>query len=130
VLPVKADAYVIAAQQFMDGHASVLSDISSTFKVAEKLDKPVITSPPQRSSVAPHAVIRGTALPGAEVKLYRHNHPNVVWGRGVADEQGQWVIVMNELPVGDNFQMAGKAYKGTLQSPWMDRHVLHVIDIG
>ncbi|WP_460164335.1 hypothetical protein [Pseudomonas sp. S2_F03] len=126
-LLVSATAYKITARQNMDGQFSAWPGMAANFKVTDKLDKPVVTSPPNGSSVSPHTVIRGTALPGAEVRLYRKDNSSFVWGRGVADTEGQWVIVLTGLPVGA-FIVAGRAYKGELISLWMVDHVLNVID--
>jgi hypothetical protein len=74
-------------------------------------------------------VIRGTALPGGEVRLFETGNPNKVWGRGIADVQGQWVIVTDALPQRD-FRMTGRVYKGDLFSPWMTELTLKVLDGG
>lgn len=128
-LNVQTAAHQIWAQQNMDGQLSVFSSTTS-FKVEEKLDKPEVTSPsPQKAEVSPHAVIRGTALPGGEVRLFESGKPNTVWGRGIADVQGQWVIVTDALPQRD-FRMTGRVYKGDLFSPWMTELTLKVLDGG
>ncbi|MNG01460.1 hypothetical protein D3C84_844420 [compost metagenome] len=112
----------------MDGQLSALSPIVR-FKVEEKLDKPVVTSPAQDALVSPHAVFHGTALPGAEVRLYKSGNPHIVLGRGIADEQGQWVIVTVALPLGA-FRIGGAAYRGDVFSGWMTDFRLNVIDGG
>jgi hypothetical protein len=126
VLPV--GTYDIDAKQFMDGQHSGYSD-GVYIKVAEKIDRPVIVSPVADAQISPREVIRGTAMPGVEVRLYRSGNGNVVWGKGVADELGQWVIVTHGLPLG-SFRVAGKGYKGALQSPWMLEWDFTVIDAG
>ena len=127
-LAVQAEAYVIDANQSMDGQHSKRSNLV-LFKVEEKLDKPVFTSPAQDALVSPHAVFHGTALPGAEVRLYKSGSPNSILGRGIADEQGLWVIVTVALPLGD-FQIGGRVYRGDIFSPWMTELKLKVIDGG
>lgn len=127
-LAVRPAAYEVYAQQNMDGQRSALSPIVR-FKVEEKLDKPVFTSPAQDAVVSPHAVFHGTALPGTEVRLYKSGSPNSVLGCGIADEQGQWVIVTVALPLGD-FRIGGRVYRGDIFSPWMTELKLKVIDGG
>jgi hypothetical protein len=127
-LSVQAAAHLVSARQSMDGRDSVLSPAVS-FKVEEKLDKPVFTSPSQNAQVSPHAVIRGTALPGGEVRLYKSGNSNQVWGRGVADGQGQWVIVTEALPLGD-FKMVGRVHKEADVSLWTTALDLRVIEGG
>ncbi|MNQ44846.1 hypothetical protein D3C85_586150 [compost metagenome] len=127
-LAVWPAAYEVYAQQSMDGQLSALSPIVR-FKVEEKLDKPVVTSPAQDALVSPHAVFHGTALPGAEVRLYKSGVPSSVLGRGIADEQGQWVIVTVALPLGA-FRIGGAAYRGGVFSGWMTDFRLNVIDGG
>ncbi|MNX26857.1 hypothetical protein D3C86_569350 [compost metagenome] len=127
-LAVQAEGYVIDAYQNMDGQQSKRSNLV-LFKVEEKLDKPVVTSPAQDALVSPHAVFHGTALPGAEVRLYKSGVPSSVLGRGIADEQGQWVIVTVALPLGA-FRIGGAAYRGGVFSGWMTDFRLNVIDGG
>jgi len=126
-LAVQTDAHRIWARQSMDDKLSAMSGALIQFKVAEKIDRPVIVSPVANAQISPREVIRGTAMPGVEVRLYRAGNPGVVWGKGVADARGQWVIVMDGLPLGD-FKMAGRGYKDTLLSPSMLETDFTVID--
>lgn len=118
----------ISTQQNMDGQLSAWSSTVS-FNVAGKLDKPVFTYPSQNAHVSPHAVIRGTALPRGEVRLYQSGNPDKVWGRGVVDGQGQWVIVTEALPLGD-FKMVGRVHAGADFSLWTTVLELRVIEGG
>lgn len=128
-LPVLEIAYEITARQFMDGQYSNWIDAVRRFKVAEILERPVIVSPVKETSVPPRAVIRGTAMPGVEVRLYKSGDGITVWGSGIADVQGHWVIVAKELPLGD-FTMVGRGYKDTLISGWVPELKLVVVNAG
>ena len=128
-LPVQDDAHRIAAQQNMDGQDSAWSGVVIHFKVAEKIDLPVFTDPQQDAHVAPRAVIRGTALPGALVNLVEAHNPYVNWGSGITDDLGQWVIVTRDLPLRD-FTLTGKANKNGTYSGWMASLEVQVIDGG
>ncbi|MCO8312361.1 hypothetical protein [Pseudomonas mandelii] len=128
-LPVQEAAHQIAAQQNMDGQLSAWSGAEITFKVADRIDNPVFTHPAQNAFVSPHTVIRGAALPGAEVQLVTSGNAGKLWGKGITDEQGQWVIVVNDLPLPE-ISLSGKAYKNGNASGWMAGLVLNVIDVG
>lgn len=128
-LPVVDTAYQIAAQQNMDGQDSAWSGVVIHFKVAEKIDLPVFTDPQQDAHVAPRAVIRGTALPGALVNLVEAHNAYVNWGSGITDGLGQWVIVTRDLPLRD-FTLTGKAGKNGTYSGWMASLEVQVIDGG
>lgn len=129
-LPVVDTAYQIAARQNMDGQDSAWSGTVIHFKVAEKTDRPVFTDPPQKAYVAPRAVIRGTALPGARVNLVESGNPHKSWGSGITDELGQWVIVTRDLPLNDFKGLTGKAEKYGVFSGWMTGLEVEVIDRG
>ncbi|QRK83189.1 hypothetical protein JN757_22010 [Pseudomonas granadensis] len=128
-LPVVDTAYQIAARQNMDGQDSAWSGVVIHFKVAEKIDLPVFTDPQQDAHVAPRAVIRGTALPGALVNLVEAHNAYVNWGSGITDDLGQWVIVTRDLPLRD-FTLTGKAEKNAIYSGWMSPLAVKVIDGG
>jgi hypothetical protein len=128
-LPVVDTAYQIAARQNMDGQDSAWSGRVIHFKVAEKIDWPVFTDPQQDAHVAPRAVIRGTALPGALVNLFEAHNSHVNWGSGITDDLGQWVIVTRDLPLRD-FTLTGKAEKNAIYSGWMAPLAVKVIDGG
>ncbi|WP_336355301.1 hypothetical protein [Pseudomonas granadensis] len=128
-LPVVDTVYQIAAQQNMDGEDSAWSGTVIRFKVAEKIDLPVFTDPQQKAYVAPRAVIRGTALPGARVNLVEPHNASVNWGSGITDDLGQWVIVTRDLPLRD-FTLTGKADKNGTYSGWMTPLEVQVIDGG
>lgn len=127
-LSVQTAAHQVSARQFMDGRESVLSSVVS-FNVEEKLDKPVFTYPPQNSDVSPHAVIRGTALPGGEVRLYKSGNSSRVWGSGVVDGQGHWEVVTDAMPLG-SFSMVARVYMGAAYSQWTTALSLKVSNIG
>ena len=122
-------SHSIVAQQITDGQYSAWSDVSSPFQVAEKIDPPVILSPAEGALISPREVIRGTAIPGVEVRLYIAGIPSVVRGKGVADALGQWVIVLDGLPLNE-VTLGGKGYKDDLQSIWMPARTFTVIDVG
>ncbi|WP_339522219.1 hypothetical protein [Pseudomonas sp. EL_65y_Pfl2_R96] len=128
-LTVQETAHQINVRQSMDGQDSPWLSTAIGFKVADEIDHPEIASPVADAQISPHEVIRGTAMPGVEVRLYRSGNGNVIWGKGVADALGQWVIVTGGLPLG-GFRMGGKGYKDTLQSPWMLERDFTVIDAG
>jgi hypothetical protein len=112
----------------MDGQVSQWSSTTS-FKVDDRLALFVVSSPQRGAGVSPRAVFRGTAMPGGEVRLYQWGYPARIWGRGIADAQGQWVIVTEALPLG-RFVMGGRLYKGTVVSPALPEFELNVIDAG
>lgn len=120
--------YASHAEQFMDGIDYPPTN-TVIFKVAEKLELPVIVSPDPGAQIAPYGVIKGTALPGTEVRLVRVGNPYITWGFGVADAQGQWIIVLGGLPVGD-FQLTGEGRKDQLLARWIPAFELKVIDAG
>ena len=127
LLPREAP-YRISATHGMDGLISQWSSTTS-FKVDDRLALFVVSSPQRGAGVSPRAVFRGTAMPGGEVRLYQWGDPASIWGRGIADAQGQWVIVTEALPLG-RFVMGGRLYKGTVVSPALPEFELNVIDAG
>jgi hypothetical protein len=127
LLPREAP-YRISARHGMDGQVSQWSSTTS-FKVDDRLALFVVSSPQRGAGVSPRAVFRGTAMPGGEVRLYQWGYPARIWGRGIADAQGQWVIVTEALPLG-RFVMGGRLYKGTVVSPALPEFELNVIDAG
>ncbi len=127
-LPPREAPYRISARHGMDGQVSQWSSTTS-FKVDDRLALFVVSSPQRGAGVSPRAVFRGTAMPGGEVRLYQWGYPARIWGRGIADAQGQWVIVTEALPLG-RFVMGGRLYKGTVVSPALPEFELNVIDAG
>jgi len=128
-LAVQDASHAIGVQQEMDGQSSAWATAAVHFKVTEKIDPPVFTDPQQDAHVAPRAVIRGTALPGALVSLVEAHNPYVNWGSGITDDLGQWVIVTRDLPLRD-FTLTGKAEKNSIFSGWMAPLAVKVIDGG
>ncbi|MHC8409917.1 Ig-like domain-containing protein [Pseudomonas sp. Hz4] len=128
-LPVLDVPHVLQAQQTMDGQDSTFMGTVRRFKVAGKIAPPVFVSPSEGAHVPINAVIRGTAMPGAEIRLYQSGNPNKIVGAGITDEQGHWVLVTGPLPVGA-YQVTGKGFKGELVSGWMAARKFTVFEAG
>lgn len=128
-LPVGETPHAITVRQTMDGQDSAWMGGMKHFKVAEKIAPPVFVSPSEGAHVPINAVIRGTAMPGAEIRLYQSGNPNTIVGAGITDEQGHWVLVTGPLPVGA-YQVTGKGFKGELVSGWMAARKFTVFEAG
>ncbi|EJM16119.1 hypothetical protein PMI21_03046 [Pseudomonas sp. GM18] len=125
---LQAGTHTIEARQFMDDiHFAPTGRV--TFTVAEKLELPVIVSPVQGAHISPYGVIEGTALPGTTVRLHKGGDGHTIWGHGDANDQGEWLIVLAGLPVG-NFQLTGEGRKDQLLARWMPVLDLKVINAG
>ncbi|TFH78262.1 hypothetical protein [Pseudomonas kribbensis] len=127
-LPVQTAAHQIAARQSIDGQDSQWSGIAISFKVANKLNPPEFISPVNDADVSTHMVVRGTALPGSEVRIHKGGDGNNIWGRGVADEEGRWIVVVS-VPTG-TFSFTAKAVKGDDISGWAVARTVNVVDMG
>jgi len=127
-LAVQTAAHQMAARQSIDGQDSQWSGIAINFKVANKLNPPEFISPVNDAEVSTHMVVRGTALPGAEVHIHKGGDGNNIWGRGVADEEGRWIVVVS-VPTG-KFTFAARAVKGTNMSGWAVARTVNVVDMG
>ncbi|MBC3363967.1 hypothetical protein [Pseudomonas sp. SWRI154] len=103
-------SHAISCIQELDGQES-LKPSTVNFTVIDVIDRPVVISPADEGDVSPQAVIRGTAMPGATIRLATRGDSSILWGSGIADDQGHWVIVTRPLLLG-SFQMAA----GTVQT--------------
>lgn len=119
----------ISCLQRLDGKESAKPG-TVYFSVADVIARPVVTSPnpSDNNPVSPRAVIRGTALPGAMIRLVTSGDPDILWGAGIADAQGQWVIVTTPLPLG-RFHMAAGASRDGTTFKWTGFE-LDVLDLG
>ncbi|MHC8349254.1 hypothetical protein ACYZT7_07675 [Pseudomonas sp. RT4P38] len=115
-LPVDATSYAFKAWQIVDGLYSQASEVRR-FKVANKVEIPVVLGQASWEVVTPRAVIHGTALPGARVKIVRFEDTNDILGEGIADAQGRWLIVTLPLPPG-NVKVKAGAFWGDVSSGW------------
>ncbi|MHA3736728.1 hypothetical protein ACXR0M_13790 [Pseudomonas sp. Eth.TT006] len=122
-------SHQVVFRQYIDDARSDYTEAVAFRTSIEQLDKPLFTSPLQNGWVSPRAVIRGTAMPTAEVKLYKSGNSSKVWGSGIVDEFGQWLIVTDPLPMGA-FLMVARVYSGAAVSPWSTTLSLNVTDIG
>ncbi|MCF5701584.1 hypothetical protein [Pseudomonas syringae] len=127
LLPREAP-YRISASQGMDGQISQWSSTTS-FKVDDRLEVFVVSSPQRGAHVSPRMVIHGTARPGARVELFQWGHPSPLLRTAVVDAQGYWITVTTSLPLGD-FTMGGRLYLGDEVSQSLPEFPLKVIDAG
>lgn len=119
----------LAAQQELDGKVSAWSGIVTNVNVRANPSDPVCTSPTDGEDVSSNLVLRGRAMPGAELDLYWLPGGNYLEGVGIANKDGFWIIKMYGLPPGESSYKA-RARLGGAVSGWTPEIKVNIQNFG
>ncbi|WP_248742576.1 MULTISPECIES: hypothetical protein [unclassified Pseudomonas] len=119
----------LAAQQELDGKVSAWSGIIINVNVRANLTDPVCTSPTDGEDVSSNLVLRGRAMPGAELDLYWLPGGNYLEGVGIANKDGFWIIKVYGLPPGESSYKARARFGGVV-SGWTREIKVNIQNFG